>query len=139
MKRKRQKKSSKQKLTSQWSTKTPLLIDKKDKRYKKCLKQLKRQGFCCTETWNLGYVIIEFALPRLKMFREINAGYPGGITEAKWNEILDKIIIAFEWAMSEGNMDEKYLALTDKEKDKAWVQCQEGIKLFSEWVLNLWW
>jgi hypothetical protein len=73
------------------------------------------------------------------MFREINAGYPGGITEAKWNEILDKIIIAFEWAMSEGNMDEKYLALTDKEKDKAWVQCQEGIKLFSEWVLNLWW
>lgn len=143
MKRKKKTKKSvkREKLTSQWSTKKPMYLEKTDKRYKHCLKQLKKQGFCYTETWNLGYIILEFALPRLKMFKEIveNVCHPAGLTQEEWEAILDKIIFALEWALSEGNTDDRYFSMSDEEKKEAWIKYEEGMKLFNEWVLALWW
>lgn len=142
--KKQKKKLSKQKLTSRWSTKKPLYVEKNDKRYKKYAKQLKKNGFCDTETWNLGYAIVEFALPRLKRFREILAGYPygddmngGEMTQEKWSKILDKMIFAFEWALLTG--DNKDVNLPDKVRKENWKKYEEGMRLFSEWILNLWW
>lgn len=42
-------------------------------------KWLKKQGLYVNpkETWNLDYTIAKFVLPRLKLFKKLNNGYPG--------------------------------------------------------------
>lgn len=52
------------------------------------------------ETWYLDITIAEFILPRLKLFKKLNNGYPGideMYTPEKWDEALDKMIIAFQY------------------------------------------
>jgi hypothetical protein len=129
----------KEKLTSKWSLKKPLYLEKTDDRYKKYAKQLKETGFCNPETWSLYSVIAEFTLPRLKMFRRIYGGYPMGLTEKKWDEILDKMIFSFEWSEMEDSMTEEYEKMTDKEKKIAWKKYDEGMNLFIEYFRALWW
>jgi hypothetical protein len=121
-----------------WSIKKPMYIEKNDKRYKEHVKQLKKYGFSDTETWNLFGVIAEFVLPRLKRFKKVSNGYPGGeITEAKWNEILDKMIFAFEWSITYDNEDNS--ALSEKREKANWKRYEEGMELFAKWFMALWW
>lgn len=50
------------------------------------------------ECWCLDYTIAEFVLPRLKKFKKDNNGYPGILSgEDEWDEILDKMILAFDY------------------------------------------
>lgn len=124
------------KLTSRWSLKKPLHLEKKDKRYARHVKQLKKHGFSDSETWSLDSVIVEFILPRLKRFKEIHNGFPigGDMTEQKWEEILDKMIFAFEfhtlkydWSANKPGFDEEY------------AKYEEGLQLFAKWIGDLWW
>ena len=133
------KKIKNERLTSRWSIKEPLYIDKKDKRYKKYAKQLKEDGFCNCETWGLSSVIAEFVLPRLKRYKEVTNGYPSNLTEEKWNEILDKMIFAFEWHMIEQDNPEEYSKLSPEKITLNWKRYEEGMKLFAEYFLDLWW
>ena len=55
------------------------------------------------ECWDLDYTIAQFVLPRLKKFKEDNEGYPidGDMnTFEKWQEALDKMILAFEYIVT---------------------------------------
>jgi len=99
-----------------------------DKRIEYLLNQYDKDGFDDSETWSLFNTITSFILPRLKRFREIEAGYPMGMTQGKWNKIIDKMIIAFE--------------LIDKDEcitDKQYKQQKEGLRLFAKHFQNLWW
>ena len=123
-----------------WVTKKPLYIDKKDKRYKKYIKQLKEDGFSATETWCLSSVMAQFILPRLIRFKEICNGYPGNDdfpTMEKWYEGLDKMIFAFEWALA--NDEEENYKLSDEIKKANWDKYEEGMKLFTKYFMALWW
>ena len=131
--------AKKEKLISKWSIEKPLYIDENDKRYKRHLKELKETGFSDTETWSLYSCISEFILPRLKRFKEINAGYPSNLTEIKWNKILDKMIFSFEWTLEQDEMSEEYMSLSDKKKEINWKRYNEGMKLFAEYFRDLWW
>jgi len=122
-----------------WALKEPYLIDKKDNRYKDFSKHLKETGISPDETWSLYNVISEFVLPRLKLFKEDHGGYPMGMTGEQWNEILDKMIFAFEWTEMEDKMTPEYEALTKEQKDKAWKKYEEGVELFAEYFMALWW
>jgi hypothetical protein len=124
-------KKQKQKLASEWSRKTPLYMDKKDKRYKKHLEQLKSRGFSDSETWSLYSVIAEFIIPRLKRFKEINNGYPYGLTMKEWNTTIDKMVFAFEYLLDDERMS-KFPEADD-------IKVQEGLRLFSEYFRALWW
>lgn len=115
----------------EWRCRAPLYISKKDKRYKKYVNQLKKRGFSDTETWCLFSVVSEFVLPRLKRFREINNGYPANLTEEKWNEIIDSMILAFELCIKDDNGD--FMKNEDREK------VEQGLKLFGEYFQHLWW
>lgn len=56
-----------------------------------------------SDLWNLDITIANFVLPRLKKFKEENDGYPEREemdTPEKWNEALDKMILAFEYVVS---------------------------------------
>ena len=123
-----------------WVTKKPLYIEKTDERYKRYIKQIKKDGFSNTETWCLTSVVSQFILPRLIRFREINNGYPGNDdfpTMEKWHEGLDKMIFAFEWALA--NDEEENYKLSDKIKKGYWKRYEEGMKLFSKYFMALWW
>lgn len=68
------------------------------------------RGFDDTECWNLDTTIAQFVLPRLKHFKENTNGYPGNDeipTFEKWNEILDKMIYAFDHIVNEDKYDEE--------------------------------
>lgn len=111
---------------SEWSRKEPLYIDRKDKRYKKHISQLKKNGFSDSETWSLYSTIASFTLPRLKRFREIEVDFPCCFKDRKgWNKILDKMILYFDAVVRE---DEK-----SQEKHK------DGLKFFCEYYRDLWW
>lgn len=94
-------------------------------------KQRMERGFDDSETWSLDYTIAKFILPRLKRFKEVTNGYPGGLSEEEWDEILDKMIYAFDLKV---NYDSDF-----DWKDGDQKKFDEGIKLFSEWFLHLWW
>ena len=113
-------------------------IKKTDKRYKKYKKQLKKLGFCDVETWNLGFEIADFILPRLKRFKELVNGHPCDITTMdKWYEMIDKMIYAFEWAKQVGNDD--FVKMSDKEIDDGRKKYKEGMDIFSKRMLDIWW
>ena len=128
----------KHKLSSKWTLKKPLYIDKKDKRYKKYAKQLKEDGFCNCETWALDSVISEFILPRLKKFKEVNICFPPDLTSEKWDAILDEMIFAFEWNMID-DLSEEYRKLGKEKQIANWKRHEEGLKLFAKYFRDLWW
>lgn len=88
--------------------------------------QRRKWGFDDSDLWNLDMTIAEFALPRIKKFREANFCYPNGTTLEEWNEILDKIIFAFEKITQD-----KHLEFPK--------EIQEGTELFGKWMQALWW
>ena len=85
------------------------------------------------------YPIAEFIYPRLKYFREcVKMTYPAEFNSMEeWNNILDKMLFAFDFTLNEMNgfssIDfdtERYQTALDK--------ANEGFKLFGEYFLNLW-
>ena len=123
-----------EKLTSRWSLKEPLYLEKTDKRYKAHLKELKETGFSHAETWGLNSVIAELILPRLKRFKEVNSGFPMDLSEERWNAVLDKMIFAFDWVLTYEDKN-----LSKEEIRIGFDKYNEGMELFSENFMDLWW
>lgn len=84
-----------------------------------------------SETWSLTDTICHFILPRLQRFKEINASTPAQLTDQEWNGILDKMIIALRLTCK----DEGSRIWNDEESK----QIDEGLDLFREWFMALWW
>jgi hypothetical protein len=121
----------------QWKLDRPMYVEKSDERYEKYVHQLMNDGFSDTETWGLDSVISQFILPRLKRFREINNGYPMGLTIEKWTVILDQMIFAFDWSLH--HEDEKYENLTKEEQHANWIRYEVGMEQFAKYFRDLWW
>lgn len=114
--------------------------------------QRAERGFDDSETWNLDHTIAVFVLPRLKAFKEVHCGSPcqpnkdcqlKSIGEKEWNQILDKMIYAFEIHASEDMSFGYDLDHTDQEKfsreyKERMDKVSEGLKLFAKWYGNLW-
>lgn len=94
-------------------------------------KQHQENGFDDTETWGLDTTLSNLILPRLKRFREVNNGYPVGITENQWLDKLDSMIMAFEFSVHKYEVMDR----TDKENE----QIKQGLKDFAEGYYDLWW
>ena len=110
-----------------WRADEPLFCKIGDKHYEKNLNQIKNRGFSDSELWGLDSTIAAFILPRLTHFKKVNNGFPLNLTPESWDQILDKMINAFEIVTSkEGwNRDNK--------------EVKEGLTLFAEYFRDLWW
>lgn len=100
------------------------------------------------ETYSLDITIANFILPRLKLFKKLNNGFPSCKemdSFEKWNETLDKMINAFEliscgdshyncWDITKNSYEEIKPLLEQKQKE-----VDEGLWLFSKWFQHLWW
>jgi len=106
------------------------------------------------ELYDLDVTIARFILPRLMMFKE-RCEYPRRmkLTHEQWNEILDKMIYAFEriacqteeetpeykayikaiWNNEEDLVDLKHAAKASLKP------ITEGLSLFHKYYRNLWW
>lgn len=105
---------------------------RKDKRQEKWKKQRKKRGFDDTELWSLDQSLAMHILPRLKAFRKTPHGWPGFCeTQEKWNEILDHMIFAFDFAAT----GKQYPVDTTEEE---WERAQKGLRLFAECYFDLW-
>lgn len=89
------------------------------------------RGWTDKETWSLDYSLAQYIAPRLKRFKELNNGFPYGLSSEEWDGILDKMIFAFEFLGSEERWD-------NNNKDE-WKDVQEGIDLFAKYYFDLWW
>ena len=100
-------------------------VDEKDPRYKLD----EELGFAQSETWDLYYSLALEIYPRLCYFREHTLGYPPEAdSKEEWDEILDKMIRAF-----------KIILIDDRRDDEKFKEVEEGLNLFAEWYLALWW
>lgn len=107
------------------------LTDKKDDRETLYSQQRIERGFDDSETWSLSDTICRFTIPRLKRFKELNNGMPCGLTEDEWDIIIDKMILAME-LLSRDNGSRLFSGDEDK-------QVNEGLDLFRERFMDLWW
>lgn len=87
------------------------------------------RGWDDSETWSLDITIANFVLPRLIRFKELKQGHPPNITNDEWDEILDKIILSFEYHASHSKF---IIKLQDYPEPK------EGMILFGQYFIYLW-
>ena len=80
------------------------------------------------DTWSMDYSLAHIILPMLKQLKENNHGYPATLTEKSWNDIMDKMIYAFECKVLDGDLFD-----TGNQK-----KMQEGFRLFGKYYQNLW-
>lgn len=106
-------------------------VNQDDPRQEEWKKQREEKGFDDTETWSLDTTIVDFILPRLKRFKELNNGYPPNLTSESWDEILDEMILAFEEYSKKHNVSSS-LKMNDEIVDK-------GFNLFIKYFHDLWW
>lgn len=87
------------------------------------------------ELWSLDITLAKYILPRLQKFRSMERlGYPTKINgEEEWNEILDKMIYAFKYAIEKNT-----LLFSHKEEKKMIKRYKEGMALFAEHFMDLW-
>ncbi len=90
------------------------------------------RGYSDEELWNLDYYLSRWIIPRLKTFKEQAVGFPPDLNSKKeWEDIIEKIIIAFELYIS-------YIPDTPEQASKEGKQIREGLELFSKYFNNLW-
>jgi hypothetical protein len=116
-------------MKSPWTLPQPPIVTPEDKRYPEYVKQLQTQGFCDPELWNLDQSLSEFLYPRLLRFKEINHGYPDGLTPEEWDKILDTILSSLHWNINQ---------FDDPEDTPAPPTYQEGFELLGKWFTHLW-
>ena len=92
------------------------------------------RGFTDEEIWNLDNTIAKWLLPRLKYLKENTCGYPPDLkTFEEWQDILQKMINAFELYNSDSNKFDLKQLKTEQEI------IEEGIHLFGKYFGYLWW
>ncbi len=100
------------------------------KRDFKLFKQRRTRGFDDSETWSLDHTIAKFALPRLKVFKNLDKSHPEQFTHEQWKAVIDDMIYAMEY------YDDLDKNIYDTKFD--YDRIQKGCKLFGEHFGNLW-
>ena len=72
-----------------------------NKRQRKKYLKSKGKYISMSELWDLDYTFADFILPRLKAFKKNTISVPAQLSETEWNDILDKMILAFDYIIAE--------------------------------------
>ena len=99
--------------------------DKRDLELHK--KQRAERGFSDYDFWSFDTYISAVLANYAEYAREHNHGYPIGITEQEWDEILEKIQIGFA-NNAEHSFDDKFKP----------ELLEEALTLFAKWFQNFW-
>ena len=94
------------------------------------------RGYADCDWWGLDYYFYETIVPLLRILKENRHGYPGSLTDKKWDSILDRMIKAFEAANRVVELDYETNILEEMKKDED-LFLKDG-KLFTKYFLGLW-
>ena len=100
--------------------------------------QILSRGFPDSDTWCLDSTIAEFVLPRLRHFKEVNIGYVEELGDGGWDEVLDKMIWSFEYALQE-DRGVRLFKSSAEEVLRREEKFAEGMALFAKYFRHLWW
>ena len=97
------------------------------------------RGYSDRDMWSMDFYLADIIPKMLRKFKSGLTGCPGQLAihskveegMKKWEEILDKIIFAFEMYKK---IDDSECTPTKEDMKKV----DEGLKLFIEWLPNLW-
>lgn len=94
------------------------------------------QNFKAHQTMNLNTELAKIILEGLKAYRvhsDESLSTPKGVTVAQWEEIIDKMILAFEYQADPAKMFKAW------EDENTQALIKEGLFLFGEYYDNLYW
>lgn len=124
---------------------------------KKYLKQ-KGEYISNGDLMDFDVTLAQWILPRLKQFKEKKWAYPSNIFNesqlpyhvaydddslekdkiAAWNEVLDKMIRAFELIIDFDNGVDFSKSDFEEVLNRRNEECEEGLMLFAKWYRSLW-
>ena len=91
------------------------------------------------DTWSMDDTLAPIILPMLVQLKETTHGHPADLTEQEWDEILDKMIWAFEQKCRDDWMEDYDYNKWDREASKAHQErMSNGFRLFGKYYENLW-
>ena len=103
------------------------------------------------DTWSMDDTLAPIILPMLVQLKETTHGHPADLTEQEWDEILDKMIWAFEQKCKDDWQDNYYGPYTPSDSgfgDFEWIdldglkehqeRMSNGFRLFGKYYENLW-
>lgn len=96
-------------------------------------KQRVERGFADCDLWAIDDWLLEMLPQAIHLFRERTHGYPGHITEEKWQEVLKQMEEAFTAAAKEVEFDGNECEWNEKER-----RLKEGLDLMGEYFFYLW-
>lgn len=109
-----------------------------------------RYGISYYDVWNLNSYMLQVFENGFKTYKKDNIGYPIGLTEQEWDNILNRIEELIKIVQIDGiecEEAEKYWKKDDdrwieevKKWDKYKVECWEELcDIMKEWYFGLWW
>jgi len=84
-------------------------------------------GVSVYDTFSLDASLARWLLPRLKLFRKVQSGYPLGFTRQEWDEILQKIELSLHSIIYEVGCG------IEPNED------EDGCELLGKHLHSLWW
>ena len=103
------------------------------------------KGHTSDDWWNINSFVHSNCLPMLKTLREKHFGHPMGLTEKKWDKILDTIIEGWELEKLDMEDHADLLKGTKKQRDRYWKivtkryeKIEKANELFGKYLGNLW-
>jgi len=115
-----------------------------------------KRGYDEVTWWKLDTVLTDIIIPNLKKLKKRHCGYPGGLTDEKWEEILDDMIFAWEFKkriqdsdiLGDARPEESYEKMKEFQDELSFItevppeedydKYQKGMKLFIKYFDNLW-
>ena len=78
------------------------------------------------------YTLAKFIASKLSAFREEElTSVPTRLTEEQWDDILRRMVLAFDIV----SQNEQH---TNSLTDEDWENIEDGLKLFAEYFMDLW-
>jgi len=96
--------------------------------------QLITKGYNNRQIYEFKSEMAELHIKLLTEFNKTKCGYPSGLNDVKWTEILDTIIDGFK-AQQELNDMWEYDKKLEAKLLKRW---NKGMELYTKWYGNLW-
>jgi hypothetical protein len=92
------------------------------------------RGWANEDVWSMDRSLAQIITPMLKDLRKNNCGYPHGLTEKKWEDILDKMIIGFQSILNENKIWIKKLTTDERQKllEIEYKKQQKELRLFAK-------
>ena len=90
------------------------------------------------DTWSMDHTLAHIVLPMLVQLKATQHGHPADLTEQEWDEILDKMIWAFEQKCRDDWMDDYDYSWDSEEAKVHQERMTNGFNLFGKYYENLW-